>query len=103
MLMRMTTCEAAGRRSECRNRSVSNVGTPAMTSKPSRRLFMHLTAVAATLPALPGSAWAQAYPSRPVRWIVGYAPGGATDILARLIGHYLGEKLGQPFVIENRT
>src|SRR5882724_2939206 len=43
------------------------------------------------------------YPTKPVRWIVGYAPGGATDILARLIGQYLSEKFGQPFVIENRT
>jgi len=72
-------------------------------TKPSRRSFMHLTAAAAALPALPRSAWAQSYPSRPVRWIVGYAPGGATDILARLMGQHLGEKLGQPFVIENRT
>jgi tripartite-type tricarboxylate transporter receptor subunit TctC len=74
-----------------------------MTSKPSRRSFMRLTAAAAASPALSRSAWAQSYPSRPVRWIVGYAAGGATDILARLIGQYVGEKLGQPFVIENRT
>jgi len=64
---------------------------------------MALVAAAAVSPALPRGAWAQSYPSRPVRWIVGYAPGGATDILARLMGQYLGEKLGQPFVIENRT
>src|SRR5262249_36631383 len=52
---------------------------------------------------LPESLWAQSYPLRPVRWIVGYAPGGATDILARLFGQHLAENLGQPFVIENRT
>ena len=65
-----------------------------MTSKLDRRAFLHLTAGATMLPALPRSSWAQAYPSRPVRWIVGYAPGGTTDILARLIGQYLAEKLG---------
>ena len=48
-------------------------------------------------------AWAQPYPARPVRWIVGYPPGGATDITARLIGQWLSERLGQPFVIENRA
>ena len=45
---------------------------------------------------------AEAYPSRPVHWIVGFAPGGSTDILARVIGQYLSEKLGQTFIIENR-
>ena len=47
-------------------------------------------------------AWAQTYPSRPVRWIVPFPPGGGTDILARLIGQWLSERLGQPFVIDNR-
>jgi len=67
-----------------------------------RRRFLRLAAGAAALPAVSRFAWAQAYPTRPVRWIVGYPPGGSTDILARMIGQYLSEKLGQPFVIENR-
>src|SRR4051812_20333428 len=70
---------------------------------PHRRQFLHLTAGAATLPALPRIARAQAYPSRPVRWIVGYPAGGGTDIFIRLLGQPLAEKLGQPFVIENRA
>ena len=67
-----------------------------------RRNFLHLAAGAAALPALSRFAWAQAYPTRPVRIIVGFAPGGATDIMARLIGRWLSERFGQPFVIENR-
>ena len=68
-----------------------------------RRTFLHLAAGAAALPAAPRIAWAQAYPARPVRLIVGFAPGGATDIIARLMGQWLSERLGQQFVIENRT
>jgi tripartite-type tricarboxylate transporter receptor subunit TctC len=68
----------------------------------SRRQLLHLAACAAALPALSGFAWAQTYPSRPVRIIVGFAAGGPNDILARLIGQWLSERLGQPFVIENR-
>ncbi len=68
-----------------------------------RRKFLHLAAGAAALPAVSRTASAQTYPSRPVRWIVPYPPGGATDIPARLIGQYLSERLGQQFVIENRT
>jgi tripartite-type tricarboxylate transporter receptor subunit TctC len=69
---------------------------------PHRRQFLHLAAGAAALPAISRFACAQAYPSRPVRIIVATAPGGAPDIVARLIGQWLSERLGQPFVTENR-
>jgi tripartite-type tricarboxylate transporter receptor subunit TctC len=67
-----------------------------------RRQFLHLAAGAAALPAVSRIARAQAYPSRPVRWIVGFTPAGGNDIVARLMGQWLSERLGQPFVIENR-
>jgi tripartite-type tricarboxylate transporter receptor subunit TctC len=67
-----------------------------------RRQFLSLAAGAAALPAVSRFAWAQAYPSRPVRIVVGFAAGGGADILARLIGQWLSERLGEPFVIENR-
>jgi tripartite-type tricarboxylate transporter receptor subunit TctC len=67
-----------------------------------RRQFLHLAAGAAAVSTLPRIAFAQAYPARPVRIIVPVTPGGALDILARLIGQWLQERLGQPFVIENR-
>jgi tripartite-type tricarboxylate transporter receptor subunit TctC len=70
--------------------------------KISRRQFLHVTAGAAALPAVPRIARAQAYPTRPVRIVVGFTPGGRTDIAARLIGQWLSERLGQQFVIENR-
>jgi tripartite-type tricarboxylate transporter receptor subunit TctC len=67
-----------------------------------RRRFLHLTASAAALPAVSRIAKAGTYPARPVRLVVGFAAGGAPDILARLIGQWLSERLGQPFVVENR-
>jgi tripartite-type tricarboxylate transporter receptor subunit TctC len=67
-----------------------------------RRNFLHLAAGAAALPAAPRIARAQTYPTRPVRLIVGFAAGGGQDILARLIGQWLSERLGQQFVIDNR-
>jgi tripartite-type tricarboxylate transporter receptor subunit TctC len=67
-----------------------------------RRNFLHLAAGAAALPAVARIARAQDYPTRPVRLIVGFAAGGGYDIVARLIGQWLSERLGQPFVIENR-
>src|SRR5262245_39975426 len=66
------------------------------------RNFLHLAAGAAALPVMPCLAWAQAYPTRPVHWIVGFTPAGGNDIVARLMGQWLSERLGQPFVIENR-
>src|SRR5215831_6601381 len=67
-----------------------------------RRNFLHLAACAAALPAVSRVAWAQAYPTRPVRIIVGFPAGGGADIVARLIGQWLSERLGQQFIIENR-
>ena len=67
-----------------------------------RRKFLQLAAGAAALPALSGISWAQAYPTRPVRMIVGFPAGSAPDIIARLVGQGLSERLGQQFVIENR-
>ena len=68
-----------------------------------RRTFLHLAAGAAALPAVSRIARAQAYPSRPVRIIVGFPAGGATDIQARLMGQWLSDRLGQQFIVENRA
>ena len=67
-----------------------------------RRTFLHLAAVAVALPAVSRFAWAQTYPSRPVRIIVPFAPGAVNDLTARLIGQWLQERFGQQFLIENR-
>ena len=69
---------------------------------PHRRQLLHLAAGAAALPATSRVTWAQAYPSRPVRWILGFTSGGNTDIISRLLGQRLSEQLGQPFIIESR-
>src|ERR1700693_903045 len=68
-----------------------------------RGRFLHLAAGAAALPVVSRIAGAQSYPTRPVRIIVGFAPGGGNDIVARLMGQWLSERLGQQFVIENRS
>jgi tripartite-type tricarboxylate transporter receptor subunit TctC len=68
-----------------------------------RRKFLHLAACAAALPAVSCFAWAQAYPTRPVHLIEGFGAGGAPDIVARLIAQWLSERLGQSFVVENRS
>jgi tripartite-type tricarboxylate transporter receptor subunit TctC len=68
-----------------------------------RRRFLHLPAGAAALAVASRFAWAQSYPSRPVRIIVGFAPGGTSDISARLIGQWLSERLGRQFITENKT
>src|SRR5262245_23481039 len=75
-------------------------GTPRMRLP--RRTFLHLATGAAALPVVSRIAWAQAYPTRPVRIIVGFTAGGAADITARLIAQWLSERLGQPFIVENR-
>ena len=68
-----------------------------------RREFLHLAAGAAALPALSQIAWAQAYPSRPVRLVVTTPAGGSPDIIARLIGQWLSERLGQPAISARKS
>src|SRR6516165_9890112 len=68
-----------------------------------RRTFLHLAVGAAVLPAVPRLARAQAYPTRPVRIISGFPPGGSNDLYARLIAQWLSERLGQQFIVENRA
>jgi tripartite-type tricarboxylate transporter receptor subunit TctC len=70
--------------------------------KPPRRAFLHLAAAAAALAARPRMVWAQTYPARPLRWIVGFPPGGGADTVARILGPWLSERLGQQVIIENR-
>src|SRR5262249_16800674 len=68
-----------------------------------RRTFLHLTAGAVAMPAWCRFAWAQAYPARAVRMLTGFSAGGLGDIVARLMGQWLSERLGQQFIVENRT
>jgi hypothetical protein len=82
-------------------RRFSGISERDVTKLP-RRKFLHLAAGAAVLPAVARFASAQAYPRRPVRIIVGQAAGSGSDIAARLLGQRLSERLGQPFVVENR-
>src|SRR5215470_3256918 len=67
-----------------------------------RRRLLQLAGAAALLPPLARVAWAQAFPTRPIRWLVPFAAGGSTDIVARLIGGWLSERLGQTVIIENK-
>jgi tripartite-type tricarboxylate transporter receptor subunit TctC len=67
-----------------------------------RRRFLHLAAGAAMLPNTSRFGWAQAYPNRPVRWVVGFPPGGSTDIVARIIAPWLSERLSQQVIVENK-
>jgi tripartite-type tricarboxylate transporter receptor subunit TctC len=85
-----------------RGRSAPRGNERRMVTQHPRRRILNFAAGAAALPVISRMAWAQAYPTRPVRIIVGSAPAGALDILARLFGQWLSERLGQPFLIENR-
>jgi tripartite-type tricarboxylate transporter receptor subunit TctC len=67
-----------------------------------RRRFLRLAAGAAMLPNISRMSWAQSYPSRPIRWVVGFPPGGSTDIVARIIAPWLSERLGQQVIVENK-
>jgi tripartite-type tricarboxylate transporter receptor subunit TctC len=89
------------RRSRLHNRGVDKAAWGIMMKLP-RREFLHLAAGVAALPTLSRAATAEGYPTRPVRFVVGFAPGGGNDITARLMGQWLSEHLGQPLVIENR-
>src|SRR5215831_18944471 len=68
-----------------------------------RRRFLQLAAAAVAAPTIATVAWSQTYPARPVRLVVGFAAGGVTDIVARLLGQWLSERLNQQFIVENRT
>src|SRR5882757_6128731 len=95
-------CYNARRSSIQQQRTGLQIRTQGENCMASRRTAICLIAIGISALASIGSASALDYPTRPVRWIVGYPPGGATDIIARLIGQRLSEKLGQQFVIENK-
>ena len=67
-----------------------------------RRTFLHLAAGAAALPGVARFAWAQTYPTRPVRWIIPFPPGGGADIVSRIMAAWLSDRLGQPIIIESK-
>src|SRR5262249_55139552 len=98
-------CRSGPPRSRCRAGLRGAVAlidrNEASTLKLPRRRFLSLATAAAALPSFSRMAAAQAYPTRPVRLIIGYPPGGSADITARLIGQWLSERLGQPVVIES--
>src|SRR5262245_30654022 len=85
-----------------RRRSAPRGNERRLVTQHPRRRILRLAAGAAAMPAVSRMAWAQAYPTRPVRIIVGFAAGGGADITARLISQWLSERLGQPFIVENR-
>src|SRR5262245_5737203 len=88
--------------SSLRDRQQRSREQPCGAMKLFRRRFLRLAGAAVALPAVSRFAWAQSYPSRPVRIVSISAAGGTSDTVARLIGQWLSERLGQPFLIENR-
>src|SRR5919109_3056908 len=88
----------ATRTPSARHRQVKELRTMPLA----RRALLHLAGSAIVLPALLPTTRAQPYPNRPIKWVVPFPPGGTTDLLARIMGQWLTEKLGQPIVIENR-
>src|SRR5262245_1190676 len=92
-----------GRRQGGMKRRVAGISERQTMKLPHRRSFLHLAAGAAALPAVSRIARAQAYPTRPVRIIIGFAPGASGDIAARVLAQALGRLLGQQFVVENRS
>src|SRR5262245_18008799 len=108
---RLTSARPEAPESSTGSKQSSNRGAPAGRQRPPeganamsspRRRFRSMAAAAAACAALPRAARSEPYPARPVRIIVGFAPGGLTDLLARMMGQWLSERLGQQFVVENR-
>jgi tripartite-type tricarboxylate transporter receptor subunit TctC len=86
-----------------RRRSVPRGNERRLVTQHPRRRILSLTAAAVALPSVSRIAWGQAYPSRPVRIIVGFPPGGGSDIYARMMAQWLSERFGQPFIVDNRA